>query len=126
MTHTEGQMVEVEPSVKTLRKPVNETKRSTRWWHVDLEAARQARSVPRVLIAGEESIDRLSLALQPRAGFFPDPPGATGRLTQIFLPGEVVKSHGREPPLERHVYPSPSGGWTDPYSASNSASVAGS
>src|SRR5215213_6420093 len=126
MPHPVSQVVQIKPPILALRKPVDEAEWSAWWRQVNLDATREARPVPSILIAGEKRVYGLSLALKPGAGFFPDPPRAACGLAQILLPSEVVESNGREPPLEGQNYPSPSAGLTTPCTASNSASVAGS
>jgi hypothetical protein len=60
------------------------------------------------------------------SSFFADPLRTPRYLAQILMPSQLVESDVSEAPLDWHVYPSPSGGFTAPYSASNSARVAGS
>ena len=123
---TKRQMVEVEPSVFPFCKSEDEAERSPRRRNVDLDATRKTGSIPRLFVAGKERVDGLALALQARASFFADPLRTARRLAQIRMPDQLVKGDGSKAALERHDYPSPSGGWTGPYSASNSARVAGS
>lgn len=122
----ERQMVEVKPSVFPLRESEDEAEGSAGRRKVDLDAAGEAGSIPRLLVTGEERIDGLALAFQARTSFVADPLRTARRSAQIRMPSQLVKSDGSKTPLERHDYPSPSGGCTAPYSASNSASVAGS
>lgn len=126
MPDAKGQMVEVDPSVLPFRKSEDEAERSTGRRKVDLDATGKTGSISRVLVAGEECVDGLALAFQARASLFADPLRTTRRSAQILMPGQLVEGDGSEAALERHDYPSPSGGLTAPYSASNSARVAGS
>lgn len=124
--HAECQMVEVEPSVLPFGESEDEAERSTRRRKIDLDAAGETGSVPRFLVAGEEGVYGLTLAFQARPRFFADPLRTPRRVAQILMPGQLVESDVGEAPLDWHGYPSPSGGLTAPYSASNSARVAGS
>jgi hypothetical protein len=124
--HAECQMVEIEPSVLPFRESEDEAEGSARRRKVDLDASGETSSVPRFLVAGEKRVDSLTLSFQPEASFLGDPLRAARCLAQILVPGQLVESDLSEAPLDWHAYPSPSGGFTAPYSASNSARVAGS
>jgi len=124
--HAECQMVEIEPPLLPFGESEYEAERSSRRRKVDLGASRETGSIPRFLVAGEESVDSMALTFQPGPSFFAYPLRTARRLAQILMPGQLVESDVSEAPLDRHVYPSPSGGFTAPYSASNSARVAGS
>jgi len=69
----ERQMVEIESSVLPLRESEDEAKRSARRRKVDLDAAGKTGAISRLLVAGEECVNSLPLALQSRASFFGNP-----------------------------------------------------
>jgi len=126
MPDAERQMVEIEPPVLPFGESVDEAKRSARRRKVDLDASGKTCSIPRFLVADEEGVDSLPLTFQPKPSFFAYPLRAARRLAQILMPGQLVERDVSEAPLDWHDYPSPSGSLTAPYSASNSARVAGS
>jgi hypothetical protein len=119
-------MVEIEPSVLPFGESEDEAEGSARRRKVDLDTSGETGPIPRFLVASEEGVDSLALTFQPRPSFFAYPLRTARRLAQILMPGQLVESDVSEAPLVWHVYPSPSGGFTAPYSASNSARVAGS
>lgn len=124
--HAECQVVEIEPPVLASGESEDEAKRPTGRRKVGLDAAGKPCSIPRFLGTGEEGVDGLALAFQAQPRFFANPLRTPRRLAQILMPSQLVESDVGEAPLDRHAYPSPSGGLTAPYSASNSARVAGS
>jgi hypothetical protein len=97
--NAERQMVKIEASVFPLRESEDEAEGSARRRKVDLDAARKTGPIPRLLLAGEERVNGLAFALQARASFFANSLRTAGRLVQILVPGQLVKSDGSKAPL---------------------------
>lgn len=114
MAHAEGQVIEIEPPVLALRDPVDEAERSTWRRQVDLDAGRQARSVPCVLIAGEQGVYCLPLTFQPRAGFFTDPLALPVVLLRSFCQARSSNATGTNPRLSGTGLPLAVGGLHSP------------
>lgn len=60
MPHPVSQVVQIKPPILALRKPVDEAEWSAWWRQVNLDATREARPVPSILIAGEKRVYGLS------------------------------------------------------------------